>query len=279
MENFTLKYVEELIDCGIEESGVIEYKSRICENKDIAKEICAFANSYGGTIIFGINCNDRKPISIEWLTGGGKEELLQNVSSTSIQPKVVDVGIHKITRPDDPNQFLIIATIPQSKNAPHMVDGRFYSRSGSQSRPMNDIEVKNSIFGQGRKEVLRQELIANVNLAERSLTAIDTILQKQISKRLPLLLVPLYTEGWLAVITSGATFTLAESNLQKWMDTYRLIYEINTMIFWLNTRDTIIIHTNVDPNTLNCGTYLPSIIRNSLEILMKKLTELIKEWD
>lgn len=270
--------VESLINGGIEESEKLEYKSQLSSNGSIAREICGITNTSGGTIIYGLNCSDRKPTDINWLTDEGVDERIQNIISSSITPNLIGVRVCSVENPNNTSKAIFIVNIPKSNNGPHVLDGRFYIRSGSQTRPMNDREVKNLLYGQGRKEALRQELLANIDLAKRSIDSIDALYAKSPEVRAPISMIPFYTDAWIGTITSGAIFTLPENTLSQWMYSYRCIHEINALFNWLNTRDTMTIHTTADVTSFHTATYVPSILEGKLSRLYGVLIKLDEEW-
>jgi len=72
LENLEKEDLEKLIDNEICEGWYIEYKREIpvksgkLENLKISKSIAAFANTKGGWIFWGIDCNNKnKPVTIE----------------------------------------------------------------------------------------------------------------------------------------------------------------------------------------------------------------------
>jgi len=64
----TLEDIQKLIENKIEESLTLEYKRELSRNnKEIAKDISAFANTSGGVIIYGIEEKGHIPISKSWI--------------------------------------------------------------------------------------------------------------------------------------------------------------------------------------------------------------------
>ena len=58
------KFLESLIENGIEENLHLDYKEQLGSNAEIAKDLSSFANNDGGNIIYGMKEVDNKPIEI-----------------------------------------------------------------------------------------------------------------------------------------------------------------------------------------------------------------------
>ena len=68
MQFKTLTDIQSLIQNRIEEGNTLEYKQELgSDNNEIAKDVSAFANTQGGTVIYGVQSQDRSPTRINWL--------------------------------------------------------------------------------------------------------------------------------------------------------------------------------------------------------------------
>lgn len=282
MQFKALEDIESLIQNRIEESVTLEYKGQLVnDNNDIAKNISAFANTEGGNIVYGIRSQDKIPISINWLVGKGIEERIQSVAMTAIQPKVDGIQVVRVSNPANDSEAVFIVNIPKSPHTPHMVLNRYYSRRGSISSPMEDIDVKSSIFGTGRVAALRYEISKNSELAERTHKLIEQIYVLSPERRQPIVLIPFHTDAWSAIIASGLLYSLKGTLAERLVEAYGLIHEINSLIAWLNMHDITwrhlhtpsVVHTPVDPSSARGGTYLPAVIRDRLPKLLSLLKE------
>lgn len=149
-----LKDIMSLIDNGVEENQHLEYKSAgslqntDANKKEIAKDVCAMANSSGGTIIYGIKEFDlpakkhlpekispvcRNTVSKEWL---------EQVIISNISPKIEGLVIVPIPL-QEPDEVVYIVEISQSNTAhQNTLDHRYYRRFNFQSVPMLDYEIR-----------------------------------------------------------------------------------------------------------------------------------------
>lgn len=153
VNEWTRDDLEKLIVDDIRESLTLDYKSSPSLGKEskhrneLSKDVSAFANSAGGTIIYGIVEKGLKPeriddgcddtvISREWLE--------QTIGSL-IQPRVQGIVIRQIPLGQERSAYAV--SIPQATSlAPHQAsDNKYYRRFNFQSVPMADYEVKDTL--------------------------------------------------------------------------------------------------------------------------------------
>ncbi len=145
--------IQLLIDNGVKESITLDYKG--CEalqktdgkKREISKDVSAFANSAGGTIVYGINESGHLPTAIDvgFDPADITREWLEQIINSTIQPRIDGIRINQIelakTRP---GRVMYVVEIPQTQvGGPHQAsDNRYYRRFNFQSVPMEDYEVK-----------------------------------------------------------------------------------------------------------------------------------------
>lgn len=262
----SIEDIEGLIQSQIEESLTLEYKRELGKkNSEISKDISSFANTSGGVIIYGIDEDGRIPTSINWLDGTNTKEKIENIILSNIQPKLRNIIINSISNPKNPSQAIFVVNIPESSDAPHMADFRYYRRHNFQSIPMDDYEVKDAIFRKGLKESLDFEINKNIELCELSLKLISEIYGIEPEQRQHIVLIPFYSDAWKAIINSGLLFDL-KKNAQKLVEIYGLIHKINYLIdcqkYGLET-----VNTPVYKSKPEIGTYLPAILQAKIGTL------------
>ncbi len=150
MTNWTKEKLESMIATGIEENLMLDYKDAAAlanteRNKpEITKDVTAFANSAGGTIIYGIfeapkaphkpggyAPVNRKEVSKEWL-----EQIIQ-----TIQPRV-PATIYVVPIDEANDEVCYVVEVQQSDTAHQARDRRYYKRYDFNSLPMDDHEVR-----------------------------------------------------------------------------------------------------------------------------------------
>lgn len=141
--------IKDLIRNQVEESLHLEYKlsTALVNNErnknELSKDVSAFANSDGGTIIYGVIEEDHKPKRIdEGIDAKGKKEWIEQVINSRIEPRIPDVRITPISLRESPGKTLFVIEIPIGFTAHQASDFRYYRRFNFQSVSMHDYEVK-----------------------------------------------------------------------------------------------------------------------------------------
>ncbi len=175
MKIHTENDVEFLINEAIDESLHLEYKrcdalkKKDREKNEISKDVSAFANSAGGSIVYGVIEDGHKPIKID--TGFDPKEItkewLEAIIESNISPKIDGIEIVPIKlKKHNPGKLLFAVNIPQSIRAPHQAaDKKYYKRSNFTASPMEDYEVRD---------------ILNRKVIYRPLVSIDTFIHDSV---------------------------------------------------------------------------------------------------
>ncbi len=141
-----------LISAGEKESITLDYKAcGSLQNTDgkkneLSKDVSAFANSAGGTIVYGVSENGHVPTGLDsgFHPNEISKEWIEQVLNSRIQRRISGIRINQIelstTRP---GRVAYAVHIPQSLDAPHQAaDKRFYKRFNFESVPMEEYEVR-----------------------------------------------------------------------------------------------------------------------------------------
>lgn len=161
--------IRSLITNEVEESINLDFKAAEALDKsdkkkdEISKDISAFANSAGGTIVYGINERDHKAASISPINGNiYTKEWLEQVIQSRIQRKIDGIRIHPIRITGRIEESVYVVNIPESGNAPHMAfDNRFYKRYNFESVRMEEYEVRQLYFRQSKTQLRRDSVLIN----------------------------------------------------------------------------------------------------------------------
>lgn len=261
------EYIQSLIDNKVQESLTLDYKRELTNNREIAKDISSFANTSGGKIIYGIDETDGVPHSKNWIVRKDVKEKIESIILSSIQPEIKGYSIFDIVNPDDLSQAIFIVDIPESLNAPHMADHRYFIRRNFQSEPMEDFEVKNAIFKKGLRKALEFEVSQNLQSIDKIRTSLDKY--KNARKRVPILLIPLQTEAWRAIVSSGILYVL-EDIADTLVNAYNVIHEVNYLIDSLRFEKYGIelgTYTSVYESKPEYGTWIPVIIDEKISAI------------
>lgn len=151
---WTKERVEKFISDKIEESSHLDYKGAGALNRgdqrkvaEITKDVSAFANSDGGTIIYGIlefREEDKKhlPEKIDPIDGRDySREWLDQVIG-QISPRIDGIQIFPVQVGPEEWHVAYVVEIPKSLTAHQARDLRYYKRYNFQSEPMQDYEIR-----------------------------------------------------------------------------------------------------------------------------------------
>lgn len=116
------------------ESGQLEFKRELSDNRDIAKEGVAMANNRGGRIFFGIT-DSGEPVGIDDVSEN--EERVSQILRDRPTPNVVDtIQSHRVEGAD-----ILEVKIRPMLDYPASVNGIFYRRSGTTIGKMTGMEI------------------------------------------------------------------------------------------------------------------------------------------
>lgn len=153
--NWTLDDLRNLIASQVPESATLEYKAAAALQRDdnrktseLTKDVSAFANSGGGTLVYGIAEDKDQHIPLS-LDGGCDpksitKEWLEQIINSQIQRRIDGVRINPVPLDAQPgSRVAYVIYVPQSLRAPHQAaDKKFYKRFNFQSVPMEEYEIR-----------------------------------------------------------------------------------------------------------------------------------------
>ena len=165
--------LQSLIRDGVQESLSLDYKqsdslSRSDGKKtELSKDVSAFANSAGGTIVYGMVERDQLPTELDqgFDPKDISREWLEQVINSRIQPRIDGIRIKSVDLTSThPGRVAYVVSVPQSLRAPHQAsDWRYYRRFNFQSVPMEDYEIR---------DVARRATVPVLELEARDLRSV-----------------------------------------------------------------------------------------------------------
>ena len=137
--------IEKLQQDKVPESDTLDYKKEMMnDDAKLLKHICAFANTRGGDIIFGIkeSGDGGHPEEIIGLTGDINKERIEQIVLSNIVPRL-PITIHLVKVQPDKQKTIMIIRIPNSSLKPHFdsKNQKYYKRFQLQSCPMTEQDV------------------------------------------------------------------------------------------------------------------------------------------
>jgi hypothetical protein len=145
--------LEALVHNKIEESAQLEYKSAESlgrsegRKREFSKDVSAFANASGGTIIYGLaeakdGAGPARPDRIDPVNAAefSKEWLDQIIGQ--IRPRIPGLEITAIHVGPKDDDYAYVIDIPQGSTAHQALDCKYYARRNFESTPMVDYEIR-----------------------------------------------------------------------------------------------------------------------------------------
>jgi hypothetical protein len=162
--------IQELVDNKVAENEMLDYKEKFEDLQKIANLISAFANTYGGFIIFGVR--EKKGTNFPELICGLVEEesvLEQKLTSCLIDKILPPVLVNSKFLGNDAGIKLLIVKVPESDLTPHAVDNNstVYIRFRDQKRPIAYDEFRKADLGM--VELLKNRRQRLINFRDESI--------------------------------------------------------------------------------------------------------------
>lgn len=135
------------IENELDESLNLEYKDKRAGNHDIVKELVAFSNASGGTLILGVREDAGKIEQIQDVTDfSQREETVNQIISSNVQPPIqVDCGEHEVG-----GKTVVSFSVDETEQVHSFSEGSqpvYPRRQGSTIDYMGAQEVRNRMQG------------------------------------------------------------------------------------------------------------------------------------
>ena len=161
INQITADEIKSLIENKVQENSHLEYKREInflndADKKEVLADVCSFANSGGGIIIYGVEDkeddggkNTGIPKQITGLEINDDETKIQLEESIRKGIEPVLIGFSSVSREIDGKQILVLF-IPKSSISPHRVSfkgsNKFYKRGGANKYEIPIDELRNDFL-------------------------------------------------------------------------------------------------------------------------------------
>ncbi|MBO9572122.1 MAG: ATP-binding protein [Chitinophagaceae bacterium] len=154
---WTIEKINQYIKDQVEENLHLDYKGADSlsntegKKNEIGKDVSSFANSDGGTIIYGIKefTQETKyfPEKIEPINRNSfSKETLEQIINSRISPRIYGIVITPVVIDHaKPNEVVYVVEIPKGTTAHQNMDKRYYRRYNFQAVMMDDWEIKDVI--------------------------------------------------------------------------------------------------------------------------------------
>jgi ATP-dependent DNA helicase RecG len=125
--------IQSLIEQG--ENGAVEFKRADVRPESLAREITAFSNTNGGSILIGVDDNGT-------LTGIGSRKNIEEWAANVVRNNVVPATRPEISLCMFGSEQLLIIEVPRGPDKPYQtIDGKFWVRVASTNRMATKEEL------------------------------------------------------------------------------------------------------------------------------------------
>ncbi|MGB8698380.1 MAG: ATP-binding protein [Thermosynechococcaceae cyanobacterium] len=125
-------------------------RDRLIEN--LTREVSAFANTEGGTIVIGIAERKNGKVKVADSIDEGVDiqnrnpEWLQQIIESNVSPYIPGIRVRPIFLDSIKRQCAYVITVPPGKTAYQASDKRYYGRSEYESKALPDHEIRLRMF-------------------------------------------------------------------------------------------------------------------------------------
>ena len=154
LQDYIANRIEESLNLEFKDAAALENTD--LKKKEITKDVSSFANSDGGTIVYGIAESSMQPRVAERISPVNQntvpKEWLEQVIA-NIRPRISGVVIHPVQLDSATTDVAYVVEVPASSTAHQAADKRYYKRYNFESVPMEDYEVRLAMSRQAGPDI------------------------------------------------------------------------------------------------------------------------------
>ena len=166
-DKLRFKDIQVLLSSDDDETVFFEYKSDKTLTKDIAEEVCAFANTYGGYLLLGVEDNKSITGCQQW-----KEQRIHTTLHDSITP----TPIFDVRKFKTPQGIIFVIRVEEGPFPPYITSrGKILQRLSSGSIPIKDSYSLNRMFSKRKDELAKIEQKISIDEIKLSSSVPDNL--------------------------------------------------------------------------------------------------------
>lgn len=173
----TAEELKDIALCG--ETTTIQFKQEFTGQKEIAKEMIAFANTRGGKIIFGIKDKTGELLGLSYADIQSISRELGNTANEQVKPTIyIDT---EVVRAD--GKHFLVCTVEQGKNKPYKtLTGEIWVKQGADKRRITEnVEILELFQDSGTYKPELQALKGS-SVSNLEMTAINEYFKRNFGK-------------------------------------------------------------------------------------------------
>ena len=169
----TADYFKQLCHCG--ETTKVQFKEKFTSQKEIAKELIAFANTKGGVILFGVEDKTGKGIGLSYNEIQTISSELGNAANEQVRPTIYIQT--EVVCCD--NKSFLVCSVDEGRNKPYKnLQGEIWVKQGADKRRITENTEILALFQDSGVYHPDAEGVQGTSFADLDRYAIDDYLQK-----------------------------------------------------------------------------------------------------
>lgn len=166
-EKLRFKDIQVLLSGDDDETVFFEFKNDKTKTNDIAEEVCAFANTYGGYLLIGIE--DDKTVT------GCKQWTEQRIHTT-LHDSITPTPVFDVRKFKTPQGTIFVIRVETGPLPPYITSrGKILQRLSSGSIPIKDSYSLNHMFSKRKDELAKIEKKISIDEIRLSTSVPDNL--------------------------------------------------------------------------------------------------------
>ncbi len=157
------------------ENSTVEFKQGTIHQESFSQEIVAFANTEGGTIIFGIEDNSDKIIGLSKSQSDEIDKKVANITNDLIKPYLQIITNTALID----EKLLLIIMVPKGSNKPYNARGAIFVRQGTTKRLLSDKDEILRLYQNSGNLYADEMLVDNTSAEDINLDKVKNYLKAQ----------------------------------------------------------------------------------------------------
>lgn len=177
------EHLQRLVENQVPESTTMEFKSDLDPEGGLSsyvQHVCAFANTEGGDLIYGICEENHVAVEVCGMPQEGREVVMQkfeNVARDGLDPRLMPSSLRIWPVNVGEDRVVYVVRVERSRHLPHRVsrgsEHRYFGRNSAGKFVLNAADVRELAISQGaQKETLERWRRARVSEAESELNEV-----------------------------------------------------------------------------------------------------------
>ncbi len=159
--------------CG--ETSKVQFKEKFTSQKEIAKEMIAFANTKGGMILFGVEDKTGKLVGLTYELIQFVSRELANSANEQIRPTIyIETDVAQVE-----GKYFLICTVAEGKNKPYKnLNGEIWVKQGADKRRITENSEILALFQDSGSYQPDASEVEGTSFSDLDTYAIDDYFQK-----------------------------------------------------------------------------------------------------